>query len=112
MITVIPIYLKYFVKQAMEACYFVASSEGSQPTLIWRPTHHSEATASANNAINFPAAAAAMMMMMMTVVVVVAAAAVVVVMLVVVVAMLMVMIKTNKNSPVLTVFLSPKVQVQ
>jgi len=57
MITVIPIYLKYFVKQAMEACYFVASSEGSQPTLIWRPTHHSEATASANNAINFPAAA-------------------------------------------------------
>jgi len=41
----------------MEACYFVASSEGSQPTLIWRPTHHSEATASANNAINFPAAA-------------------------------------------------------
>ena len=59
MITVIPIYLKYFVKQAMEACYFVASSEGSQSTLIWRPTHHSEATASANNAINFPAAAAA-----------------------------------------------------
>jgi len=96
MITVIPIYLKYFVKQAMEACYFVASFEGSQPTLIWRPTHHSEATASANNVINFPAAA-------------VAAAAdddddsggdadgnd-----------------KTNKNSPVLTVFLSPKVQVQ
>jgi hypothetical protein len=34
MITVILIYLKYFVKQAMEACYFVASSEGSQPTLI------------------------------------------------------------------------------
>lgn len=58
MITVIPIYLKYFVKQAMEACYFVASSEGSQPTLIWRPTHHSEATASANNAINFHAAVA------------------------------------------------------
>ena len=42
----------------MEACYFVASSEGLQPTLIWRPSHHSEATASANNAINFPAAAA------------------------------------------------------
>ena len=59
MITVTRIYLKYFVKQAMEACYFVASSESSQPTLIWRPTHHSEATASANNAINFPAAAAA-----------------------------------------------------
>jgi len=26
--------------------------------------------------------------------------------------MLMIMIKTNKNSPVLTVFLSPKVEVQ
>ena len=42
----------------MEACFFVASSEGSKPTLIWRPTHHYEATASANNAINFSAAAA------------------------------------------------------
>lgn len=95
MITVITIYIKYYVKQAMEACYFVASSEGSQPTLIWRPTHHSEATASAKNAINFPAVAAAdddydsggcghadgndL---------------------------------KKKRSPVLTVFLSPKIQVQ
>jgi hypothetical protein len=51
-------YLNYFVKQEMEACYFVAPSEGLQPTLILRPIDHSEATASANNAINFPAAAA------------------------------------------------------
>jgi hypothetical protein len=53
------IHIKYYTKQAMEACYFVASSEGSQPTLIWRPTHHSEATASEKNAIYSPAVAAA-----------------------------------------------------
>jgi hypothetical protein len=58
-LTVIPTYLIYFVKQALEACYFVVPSEDSQPTLIWRPIHHFEATASANNAIKFPAAAEA-----------------------------------------------------